>query len=316
MSMIAKKKVIGIKQEATQGSPETLAATDFIEAYDIETNPDADVLEAPYNSASLDPFPQKIGKRWQEIKFKIDLKGSGAAGTAIAPLGAALQACGMIETVSAGVSVTYAPTTAPASANYCGPGKSVTIKLYEDGLLSVLAGCIGDLNIIAEAGKPCVLEFTFKGIYAPVADASMAATTLLATIAPVCISSSLALQTYAAVAAKFDIQFNNVIAQRDSLSAPYGIWGFMIVDRKPGGSCDPEAVTVATHDYFGKFISGVAASSSIVVGSVAGNITTITMPKTQYGKIGKANRGEIMTFTVPMKFSRTSGDDWMSFVQT
>jgi hypothetical protein len=124
------------------------------------------------------------------------------------------------------------------------------------------------------------------------------------------------LQAYAAVAAKFDINFNNTIAERTSLSAASGILGFQIVDRKPGGSCDPEAVTVATHDYIGKFISGALGSSSIVVGATAGNITTITCPKTQYGKIAKANRGEILTFGVPLKFSRTSGDDWISLVQT
>jgi hypothetical protein len=129
-------------------------------------------------------------------------------------------------------------------------------------------------------------------------------------------SATLLLQAYAAIAAKLEIDFGNEIVEKPSVNAATSLLGFQITERKPNGSCDPEAVTVTTHDFFGKMMSGAVASSSIVVGSGAGNICTITLPKTQYGQIGRGDRSGIMTFEVPLIFSRNAGDDWISIVFT
>lgn len=310
--MLTRKKIIGAKTETTQGTLVALAETDFLHAYDIDIAPDAEVLERKYHSASLSPFSDLRGKLSYTAKFKTDLKASGLAGTApfIGPL---LQACGFTETISAGVSVTYALSSSPVT-NFYGPGKSCTIKAYADGMLHAMAGCIGTLKLIAEAGKIAVCEWDFKGLYAAVTDAAFPTNTPNSTDPTIVKSSTLLLQTYAATVQKFEIDLGNEIAEKPDVNASAGILGYQITGRQMVGNADPESVLVAAHDFFGKFASGALASSSIVIGSGAGYICTITLPKTQYGRIGQGDRSGIQTFEVPLKFFRNSGDDELSIV--
>jgi hypothetical protein len=312
--MITRKKVIGAKVETTQGTAVALTSTDFIYALDIQVDPEAELLPRDYNSTSLDPFAQLVGKKYYACKFKTPLLPSGSLGVApnISPL---LQACGMTETISAGVSVTYAPTSA-AVANFYGPGKSCTIKVYEDGILHVIAGAMGNPKFVLEAGKIPMIEWDFKGVYVAVTDVAFPANTPQSTYPPIMKSATLSLQGYAATVQKFEIDFGNVVTEKPDINAANSLLGFQITDRKPAGSTDPESTLVATHDFYGKFISGAEASSSIVIGSGAGNICTITLPKTQYGKITKADRGGIMVYNTPLMFNRNTGDDWISIVFT
>lgn len=313
--MLTRLKLIGCKTEVTEGTAIALAETDFFHAFDIDVKPLPELIDQPYHSTSLDPYAKLVGKKKYELKFKTFVKGSGAAGTA-PPVGPLIQALGHTETPVTSTSVTYAPASQPPSANFKSQGKSCTIKVYEDGTLHVLAGARGTRKLIAVAGQPAVNEWTFSGLYTAVTDAAFPTNTPNATAPPIVQSSSLSLQGYAAVAAKLEIDWGNVLQDADNVSSANGILVFRITDRQPVGSCDPEAVLVATHDFYGKMMSGATASSSIVIGSAAGNICTITLPKTQYGEISPGDRKGIMTFQIPLIFSRNAGDDWISEVYT
>lgn len=320
MAQIARRRIIGAKIETTQNTPAAPAAGDFFWAYDVQVQPLGEQLERPYVSASLDPYSNLIGKKWMNVKFKADLKGSGTAGTA-PPIGPILQACGMTETIVAVTSVTYAPSSVPASSSFFSPGKSCTLTIHEDGGAVngpkyVVAGAVGNPKLTLEAGKIPYVEFDMLGIYTAVTDAAIPANTPVAGDPPVMKSATLLLQTYAAIASKLEIDFGNVISERTDLNSANSILGFQITGRKPTGSADPEMVPVATHDFWGKFMSGNLASSSIVAGASAGNICTITMPKTQYGQPSMADRNGISTLQVPLVFSRNSGDDWISIAFT
>jgi len=313
--MLTRLKVIGAKTETNEGTAVALAETDFFHAFDIECNPIPELLEQPGYSATLDPYAQLIGKRWHEIKFKTFRKGSGAAGTA-PPTGPLFQALGMSETPVTSTSVTYALTSVKPSANFLSAGKSCTIKVYEDGILKVLAGCKGTLKTIFEAGKPVIDDWTFWALYAAVTDAAIPTNTPNTTAVPRLVSSSLQLQAYAAIAAKLEVDFGITVTPSDDTRSADGIQGFIITNRKPVGSCEPQATLVATHDFYGKMMSGAVASSSIVLGATAGNICTQTMPKTQYGPITPGDQRGIMTFQTPLIFSRNAGDDSISIVFT
>ena len=314
--MLSKLNIVGIKTETTQGSAVALAATDFFQAYDLDAQVKTELLERNYGSTSLDPFSQVGGKKWQEIKFKADLKTSGAAGTPLAPLSALLQACGLTETAVGGVSVTYAPTSAAASANFYGPGKSATIKAYENGILKVLGGAMLNCKMTLEAGKIPMLDFSGKGTYAAVTDASFPTYTPNTTDPAIVKSATFSSHGTSLTISKLEIDLGSEIAERPDVNSANSIVGFQITGRKPSGSMDPEAALVATHDFYGKFAAGTLGQISIVIGSGAGNVITITLPKVQYGEIGKSDRNGIYTFNVPLIISRNSGDDFISIAIT
>lgn len=321
MSMLASKKVIGIKTESAQNTLATLAATDFFNAFDVDVTVEGEELPRDYVSSSLDPYPDIVGKGWMEAKFKRYLHYSGIAGTALAPMSALLQAFGFGETVTA-PNVTYAPSSNPATG-FFGPGKSATVITYEDGsasangLSKVIKGCIGDAKIVIEAGKLVTIESTLKGIYTAVADATVPTNTPSTTAPAVVQTASFSVGGYSAIIQKLEIDLGNAVGEKTDVNSARGIGGYVITDRKPKGSMDPEATVVATNDWYGKFIGGTTGALSIVIGATAGNICTITMPTVQFGKPAAGKRsGDIMTFAIPLKFFRNTGDDWISIVFT
>jgi hypothetical protein len=320
--MLATKKVIGMKTEASQGSIATLAESDFFNAFDVESDVEVEFIDPNYVSSSLDPFAQLIGKRWMTAKFKRFLFASGSKGVAVAPLSALLQACGLTETIVTSTSVTYAPSSNPAT-NYFGPGKSATIKLHEDGsaslsgLYKILTGAMGNCKLIIQAGKPVTIESEFKGLYTAVADAVVPTNTPSSVAAPIVLSALFSVGSYAAIIEKLEIDLANEVSEKPSVNAATGILGFQITGRKPQGSIDPEAVLVATHDFYGRMVAGTLGAITITIGTGAGSITTITMPQVQYGKVTTGKRsGELMIFNVPLIPLRSSGDDWISIAQT
>ena len=313
---LVRKTVIGVKTETTQGTPATLAATDFMLAEDVQLKPSVEMLDRNYYRTSLSSIASVAGKRMYDLTFKTELKGSGTAGTIYAPLDACIQACGFTSTASAGVSVTYAPTSAAASANFYGPGKSATFEIYKDGIKHVVAGALGNMKIVAEVNKYAYCEFTFKGVYAAPSDTAVGTTTYLAQKPAVVVSASLSLAGLSAIATKFEIDMGNEVVERPSLSASTGLLGFIISGRKPVGSCDPEAETIASHPFWANILASTEASSSLVVGATAGNIVTITLPKTQYTDAPYGDRNGILTFDVALQFNQNSGDDEVAIVMT
>lgn len=320
----SKLEVIGIKTETTQNTAATLAATDFFLAADVSFKPVAEFIPRDYKHASLDRLAHILGQVYVDISFKQELHGSGAAGTALAPLSAALQAAKLSETVSASTSVTYAPTSVPASSNFFSPGKSATIELYEgsttsqSGLKKVIKGCVasGGPKLVVEKNKVPMVEFSFRGLYTAPTDAVRPTVTLSSIDPPRVESITFSSHTYSAFISKVEVDLGCVAAIRDDLNSAESVKGFSITDWDPKGSFDPEVELAATHDFYGKFKSGAQAQISFVVGATAGNITTVTMPKCQYMIPEMGDRSGIRIFQLPFRILQNSGDDCISIVQT
>jgi hypothetical protein len=319
-----KCEVLGIKVETTQNTPATLAATDFMLAQDVSVKPVPEYLPREYRRASLDKLASLVGKIYVDVNFKMELKGSGTAGTAYAPLSNALQASGFAETIVAVTSVTYAPISAPASTSFFTIGKSCTVEYYEGstttrtGLKHIVKGCVasGGPKLVLEAGKIPMVEFTFRGLYVAVTDAVAPSATYSAILPSIVQSANFSFHGFSAIISKLEIDGGGVIAERLDVSSVYGLKGFALVDRDPKGSIDPESDLVANFDFYGKMASAANDSMSVVVGATAGNIMTITTPKAQFAGLDPADRNSMRTFQLPLKFNQSTGDDWISIAFT
>jgi hypothetical protein len=315
MSLLVKRTLMLIKTEASEASAASPAATDALLAEEITWSPVVEKLNRNASKSSIGQLAELTGMRHLEVEFKTPIQGGGTAGTAYAALSALFQACALAETLSAGVSATYAPTSAKASG-FESPGKSCTIEIYNDGMKYTLVGCRGSLSGSGTAGKHGYHTFKMKGLYAAAADAALPTFTPPTTEPPSLLSAAATLQGYAAIFSKWEFDLQNDVQIRPSVNAATGIAGFAIVGRNVVGSADPEAVLVATHDFWGKLISGVRASSVIAFGATAGNITTITTPKTMYRELKPGERNGIRTFEIGLQFAENSGDDEISIVLT
>jgi hypothetical protein len=314
--MLTKKTTIFVVTETTQGTPATTGATDALLAENFEIEPVIELLQRPFFGSSLDSRTAMLGKRNYRVKFRTEIKGGGTRGTAYAPLGACLQATGLVETATGGVSVVYAPTSAAASANFYGPGKSCTIECFRDGVKHVIAGCIGKMSIKLEAGKVGYFEFEFLGVYAAPTDASSGTATYVSTLPPLCVSASFTIQSYAGVISSISVEDGNEIAERISMNAATGVLGYMITGRAPKGTVDPEMVLVATHNFFSIITTPTEGAMVATLGATSGNIIAFSWPKVQYSNFKYADRNGILVAQLDLQLNRSTGDDYMTITVT
>lgn len=311
--MLTRKTVVLFELESTYGTdPVPVAADDGIYAADVEVEPSGEVLERDYYRDTLSKASPVIGMKEAQLTFKTEIKGSGAAGTA-PKIGKLLQACAMSETVSAGVSVTYAPVSAEASM------KSLTFYVYKDGNLHKITGARGTYVLNLEAGKYGTISWTFKGLYNDVSAAAAPSITMSeVTLPPIVYNASFTWGGYAAVASALSIDYGNVLSRRESFNAPAGVGSFRIGDRKPQGSFNPEAVVEATHPFWGDWKNSTARALGIVIGATAGNICTINAPKCVSTGVKYSDDEGVAVYDTQFVLAEnnSSGDNELSIVFT
>lgn len=306
--MLTRRRIIAGKIEATEGTAESITVSDAgILAIDpkfeatIESNARATTIATLSN-----PIPI-TGKRSARITFRAELKGPGASYSAsVKPaLGTYLRACGFAETVVAGTSVTYAPASAGVP--------SITLWLYEDGLVKKLKGARGNVRISGEVGGIMYADFEFVGNYDGVADLAIVSPTYEATVPPILQGATFTVDSYAAVIRSISLDMGNSLQLRESVASTTGHLSAVITARSPSGSIDPEATTVSAYNWYGKWIANNAGALSLgAVGSSQYNRYTITAPKVVYTGIRESSRSGIDVNEISFALAMNTGDDELS----
>lgn len=306
--MLIQKFQIAQEIEGEEGTAETLAAADAVLAFNAKFTPNIPMLSRNVNRTTLSRVASLSGRRSAMLEFDVDLKGSGTKGTA-PECGDLIQACGFYEAVVAETSVTYTPLS-----DWSDP--SLTLAMYEDGMIYKLWGCRGDMTIMLEAGNPGKIHFVFTGADFSVTDGALLSATYNATVPPPFVSATFTISSYAGIISKLDIAMNNAVVLRPSVNAASGHLSAAVADRGPVGTIDPEHVLVATEDFFGDWRAGTLAALTATVGSAAGNICTITAPKCRYSSLALDARENIRTLNHQFDLTEDSGDDEISIAFT
>ena len=267
-------------------------------------------LERAVKDASLSPFPSIPGKRSAQISFSTELRGSGAAG--IAPdYGLLFKGCAMGETIAAGASVTYAPTS--DKSDYT----KICLTTFIDGLRIMYLGCMGSFSVNCPLDGVPTVDWEFEAADFEVSDAALlhGDSYDAETPEPV-LMSGFSFGGYHFDVTNIRFAMNNNVVLRQSANASGGHVNAMVTGRTPSGSFDPEAVLKATDDVFGDWESGAQLPLSVRIGQRAGNICTITAPKCQYADLGFGDRDGLLSYDAPFRLARDAGDDEISIVFT
>lgn len=304
---LERRMVLGTKKETTEGTANAPTGADCnILAEDVKFEPDIDQTDRNPIAADLSPYASIAGARKARLTFKVELKGSGAAGT-VPAIGKLIKACGFSENIVASTSVTYTPLSVGVD--------SLTIDVFSvpasgNQIRERIIGARGTFRINARSGQQVYLEFTFNGVYVATADAAgLTPSGLESTLPQAFLNTSFSMHAFSHKVSSFGIDLGNQLAPRTDISGSSGILSYLIIDRKPTFSFDPEKELVTTHDYYGKMLANTEASMSAAIGATAGNICTITAPKAQYVKVTPGGRDGIGIFTVDGKFNRNAGND-------
>lgn len=304
---LGRRMLLASKNEAVEGTAEVLANADAnLLIYDVSFDPDIKMNKREPIAADRSPFSAIAGSRAGKITFKAELKGSGVAGTAPA-IGKLLKSCGMAETVVAVTSATYDELTVGIP--------TATLAVYSlpesgNSIREQLRGARGKWKYAGKVGEIILLEFEFMGVMETVADVAALTATGLETTKPVpMLNAALSVQSFSPKCSVFSMDQGNTLELREDMGKAEGFVSAIVADGIITGSFDPEKETVAAHDYYGKQISGAEGALSMVLGAVAGNITTITAPKLQYMNVKPGVRGNKGIFTVDYQLNRNAGND-------
>lgn len=205
--------------------------------------------------------------------FSVELAGSGTAGTAPA-IGPLLRACGFAETITAGVSVSYAPVSTAF--------ESLTFYANLDGVLHKGIGARGNVSFSLKNNDRPIARFSFTGLFVPIADAALPAVTLSAWKKPLPCNRNntptFSLHGYSALLDDLQIDMANQVVYRGLIG---GAEFVRLTDRKPAGSVLMEAVKVADKDWWTSIQAATDGALELVHGLTAGNIVEIDAPHVQ-----------------------------------
>lgn len=310
--MLTRKALVYAKKETTYGTDPTPDATnDAIIVFDLELTPEVDTLERIDRGLTLSRLKEIGGKRRVNVSFTCELVGSGSAGTAVKGIGALLQACGMSETISGGVSVTYAFLDATFP--------SVTLYVYMDGIQFQVQGAVGNWEIVLNAGELPKIKFTLQGLFELPTDVTFPSAMTPVTTEPAALKNcTVTIESYAAIFRSIVFRSNNTITERPNLGGTHGIAGFQITDRNPEAEVMIEAVTLATNNFWNNIDTDAVAALSVAFGTGAGKVWTLAAPYFRLRELPVADEDGILVhpLTGQMSKSAVAGKDEFTMVNT
>jgi hypothetical protein len=215
--------------------------------------------------------PLNIGEGLK-ISFSVEIKGDGSAPDSPPEFGVLLRACNFTETVTAATSVAYALNSLVGIPD---SSESVSIYFQQHDLLHKILGARGTAKIDLTSGEYGKIDFEFTGIYAGPTDNSITAGTFNTTLPPRFVSAQFTIDSYSAIIKQLTLDLGNNVVQRVSANEATGILEWLISDREPKFSVDPEMVPIATKDLWAMWSASTVLDISVVVGSVANNTCTI-----------------------------------------
>lgn len=251
----------------------------------------------------------KTAHKWNEIGFDVEVSGAAAAGTA-PPYGALLRACGLSETVVPSTSVTYAPVSSSL--------ESASIYANKDGMLSKFLGSRGNAALVFENEQIPVWRFNFASLYTAPADVALPSLTLSGHQAPQpmnkTLTTSISLHGYSCGLWAATFNLGNVFGY---VPFPGGSEQVFITDRKGSGSVEIEYPTVAQKDFHALVDSGATGSFSLVHGTGAGKILTVTAGQVRLTNPRSSNRRGVRTLILDLEAAPSNSlNDEFSFAHT
>ena len=262
----------------------------------------ADVLTRSTVKQTMGNIAHLIGKQTLQLELEVELKPSGAAGTA-PEYGPLLRACGMLETLVAVTSAAYEPLS--TSANH----KSLSIYWYEDGLLWKLLGAVGKASFDAQIGAIGGFKFTFMAAYAAPTAVSAPTGAVYQSAAPIVMSSADVITDGATIkvgAFSFDdgtdVQHHYTTGQSE----------FIVAGRQPKIKLTKDSISTAAEWTAVTAMTNAALSATF--GASAGNRLVLTAGVARRESVGSSLRGDRPTLEVAYGLYESAGDDHYKFL--
>jgi hypothetical protein len=200
----------------------------------------------------------------------------------------------------------------PISENF----ETLTLYVYRDGKLHKMTYCAGTAKFSGSAGKFGTVDFEFTGQYVPVSDTPLPLNAQYETTKPQYIQrADVSWGTYGTpIAETFNIDIKNTVEVIPDLNGSDGYNGVMITNREPTGGFDPLATLEADHPFWADFANSKQNFFTLRVGSVPGNMVSLTTPSAQIDKLPYKDRNGFLSYDLTLALSTVLGNDELEVV--
>ena len=284
--LLRKKSVLGAKIESTVGTAETIAAADCtVNAYDLVVNPEFEMQERQ-GQGGFGRLASIPGARVGRATFSVDLAYDGST----IPTWAStfLPACGFVLS-----STTFYPKTqVPASGSDV---KTITIAGFFDGVRRRIYGAVGTARLILPTGRMGRVEFDFQGVYDDESDTAIPSSINYDNTLPLRVAGgATSWASYNLCLESATVDFGNVLTARQCSTSAAGVDNFVITDRNPRITANPESKLIATQGRYAQLRDSTEASLSFTIDGPSTSTLVITAPKAQLQAKPMGDRNGIM----------------------
>ena len=313
MTFAIKQEALWAAIEAVYNTEEAIVATDVLEVENLQANPaeSIKIIERNIVRSSLAPQVHQYGGSLFGFSFDTEWKGSGAAGTA-SIMSRLLRACGMTETVVVSTSVTHEPESDTALHD------SLTFFYREGPNMRKVTGARGTAVLNVDSGDRFMFSMTFIGHISDELVEAAPTETPEATAPPVFRGATFTAKAITTAIGKLSVDLGNTMSIAPDPNSADSFGEIRIGARKVAGSFDPEAQSIAVHDFIGDLRAAQEfALATGVLGTVAGNQIAVSLPRCQYMNIGPGEREALRIYDATFgAFPTVAGDDDVAFQQT
>lgn len=282
--LLRKKSVLGGKIETTAGTAEAIAAADCtINAYDLAINPEFEMQERQ-GQGGFGRLASIPGARRGRATFSVDLAYDGTNVPSWATT--YLPACGLVLSTA-----TYKPRTEVPGTNV----KTVTIAGFFDGVRRQIYGAVGNARFVLPTGRMGRIEFDFQGVYSDETDTAIPSSINYVNTLPLRVAGgATSWDSYSLCLESATIDLGNVITARECSTSVAGIDHFVITDRNPRITGNPESKLIATQGRYAQLRDSTEATLSFTIDGPSTSTLVFSIPKAQLQTKPMGDRNGIM----------------------
>jgi hypothetical protein len=301
MSDLYRKRVLAAKIETTPGTAIAVSGTDAaMNVFNLVANPTA-ASEQRMGQGAFGQLASVVGLQTGQFTFQTEIYGSSGA------------APSWLQTLFAGCGVSYsAGVFSPKSEMPGSNVKTLTLGAYTNGVYKQIAGAMGNVTLTVPAGGRVMLNWTFQGRWTTPTDVTIVAPTYptpLPTMAKSVTTITVGSWTPRITNLTFDL--GNVVVPRPGINSSGGLHSYLVTDRFPTGTLDPESTLVATNPVYSHWQASTEQVFELTLESSTGDTTiSLDIPKFQVSNAQEGDRSGIQFDTVTYQANRgNTGND-------
>jgi hypothetical protein len=198
-------------------------------------------------------------------------------------------------------STTFTPRTEVPGANV----KTLTIGGYINGKFKSIYGAMGTFRLVKTTGQLIQVEWTFSGIYSTESDVALITPNYPNDETPLRFAGgapSLNGTTVCLQSATFDL--GNTLTPRECSTTASGLNSYVVTNRVPKVTGNPESKLVATQDRYGQFIGSTEGILSFTLDGPGNSTVVISAPKAQIVSIQEGDRDGIVTDDIEWQLNK------------